>query len=147
MDTTGALRAERRWVVVGVLVVVSVVLVETVAGYVRQVASPEPSVLAKVETCLTERSTPFEPAASDRIASTASRGALRTTVQGDAVTVALGASEKEAARVYDDYAAVVPEDVVRTRLERNGRVVLLWDAPPSTAQRDFMILCTLDAQP
>lgn len=142
-----ALSAERRWAAVGVVIVLSAVAVEVAVGYVRQGVSPEPSTLAKVETCLTERATPFAPVTDDRIAMTASRGALHTTVQGNSVTVALAASERDARRVYDDYVAVAPEGVVRSQLERQGRVVLLWSRAPSTAQRDFMLLCTLDAQP
>jgi hypothetical protein len=113
---------------------------------VRQAVSNEPSYLEKVQTCLTERATRFEPVVGDPIALSAARGALRTTAQGNSVTVALGGSEADAGRVYRDYVAVAPADVVRTRLDRHRKVVFLWDSEPTTAQRDFMYLCTLDAQ-
>ena len=62
------------------------------------------------------------------------------------MTVALGGSESNAERVYRAYSRVAPEDVVRTRLERRRKVVLLWENDPTTSQREFMYLCTLDAQ-
>lgn len=138
-------RAERRWVAVGVLVVAIVVAVQAVAGLVRQAVTDELSALERVETCLTERATPYEDASDDYIASSAARGALRTTVDGNAVTVAIGGSEDDAKRVHEDYAAVMTSDTA-TRLDLHGRVVLLWDREPTAAQRDFMYLCTLDVQ-
>ena len=139
-------RAERRWVIIGVAVVAVTLAVQVVAGAVRAAVSDEPSYLEKVRTCLIERDTPFEPVVGDVIALSAARGALRTTVEGNAVTVALGSSERDAERLYEDYAGVTTEDVVATLLERRRKVVLLWDREPTTSQREFMYLCTLDAQ-
>ena len=144
--TADGRRAERRWVAIGVAVVGAAILV---AGARR----PRPCADAPTsrrtsswcETCLTERSTPFEPVVGDPVALSAGRGALRTTVDGNAVTVALGGSDSDAERVYDAYTAVGTGDVA-SRLERRRRVVLLWDSPPTAAQRAFMTLCTLDAQ-
>jgi hypothetical protein len=133
-------------VILGVVLVASVLVAQVVAGIVREAVSDEPSYLEKVQTCLTERMRPFEQAAQDLIASSAKRGAVRTMVEGNRVTVALGGSEADAERVYRAYVAVAPEDVVATRLERHRKVVLLWDDEPSQAQREFMYLCTLDAQ-
>ena len=48
--------------------------------------------------------------------------------------------------MYDDYAGLMTADVVRTLLERRRKVVLLWEREPTTSQREFMYLCTLDAQ-
>ena len=130
---------------VAVALVGAIVLAQVLGGVVREATTDEPSHLEKVETCLTERSTAFEPVVRDPIALSAARGALRTSVEGNAVTVALGSSESDAERVYDDYMSVATADVV-SRLERRRKVVFLWDVPPSAAQRDFMTLCTLDAQ-
>lgn len=137
---------ERRWVLVGVAVAVSLLCVQVAGGVVRNVVSPEQSFLEKVQTCLVERATPFEQADDDPIASSAGRGALRTTVDGNAVVVALGRSEDDAARVYDAYAAVATAGVVETLLDRRRKVVFLWEREPTAAQREFMVLCTLDAQ-
>jgi hypothetical protein len=130
-------------VLIGVVSIASLLCVQVAVGFLRQ---PEPSFLEKVKTCLTERSTPFEEVSSDPIASSAQRGALRTIVEGNGVTVALGGSESDAERVYDAYVSVAPADVVGTRLERNRKVVFLWDGQPSSSQHEFMVLCTLDAQ-
>jgi hypothetical protein len=66
-------------------------------------------------------------------------------VEGNAVTIALGGSERDARRVYESYVSVAEPDL-GARLERSRKVVFLWDAPPSSAQRDFVLLCTRDAQ-
>ena len=79
----------------------------------------------------------------DPIALSADRGALRTSVGGNGVTVALGGSESDARRVFGDYQAVASPGA---RLEQRRKVVFLWDAPPTREQREFMVLCTLDAQ-
>ena len=143
---SGTGRAERRYVL-GALVVVGVLLLAEVAfGTVREAVSDEPSTLEKVQKCLTERATPFEPVRDDLIASSAERGALRSEVEGNRVTVALGSSEDDADRVYGAYTAVAPDEVVQTNLELNRKVVFFWEVPPTTSQRDFMHLCTLDAQ-
>lgn len=138
--------AERRWVAIGVLVAASLLAVQVAAGLVRVTVSPEPSYLEKLETCLLERERPFERDVQDPIASSAERGALRTNAEGNPVTVALGSSEKDAERVYQAYVMVASRDVVETRLERHRKVVLLWDFEPSPSQREFMFLCTQDAQ-
>jgi hypothetical protein len=139
-------RAERRWVMIGGALAAILLVVQVAGGLVREAVTDEPSYLELVQTCLTERDTPFEQVGGDLVAQSAKRGALRTTVDGNAVTVTLGGSEKDAARVRAAYASVTTEDVVRTRLEQRRKVVLLWDSPPTAAQRDFIYLCTRDAQ-
>ena len=146
LDAPEVRRAEQRWVVIGVVVVATVVAVQVVGGLLRAAVTDEPSYLERVQTCLTERNTPFEPVAGDIIALSAARGALRTSIDGNSVTVSLGGSENDAKRVYDAYASVAGVDVIGTRLEQRRKVVLLWDSEPTAEQRDFMYLCTLDAQ-
>ena len=53
--------------------------------------------------------------------------------------------EEDAERVYEAYSSVAPADV-GTRLEQRRKVVLLWDREPTTTEREFLYLCTLDAQ-
>lgn len=146
LDATEQTLAERRWVRIGLVVVGVVALVQVVAGTVRTAVAPGPSALERVEKCLTERSTPFQTVTDDPVAQSAGRGALRTTVEGNPVTFALGRSEGDARRVYDDYTAVMSSDAASARLDLHGRVVFLWDAAPSQSQRDFVYLCTLDVQ-
>ena len=128
---------------VGVGLVVSLLCAQVVVGFVR---ADEPSFLQKVETCLTERATPFGEVSGDPIALSAKRGALRTKVDGNAVTVSLGGSEKDAERLYEAYSAVASDDVVAKLLDRRRKVVFLWSSEPTTEQRELMYLCTLDAQ-
>jgi hypothetical protein len=138
-------RVEARYVVIAVAAVASLLVFQVLGGWIRETTSDEPSFLELVQTCLTERDVPFAPVSDDFVALTADRGALRTTVEGNGLTIALGGSERDAQRVYESYASVAAGDV-STRLERRRKVVFLWDEPPSAAQRDFAILCTLDAQ-
>lgn len=138
-----ARRAEWRWVLIGVISTAAVLCAQVLVGFLRE---PEPSYLEKVQTCLTERATPFDQVVDDPIAVSAGRGALRTTVDGNTVTVALGSSEDDAERLYEAYTAVATADVVETLLDRRRKVVFLWNGPPTPAQREFMYLCTLDAQ-
>jgi hypothetical protein len=138
-------RVETRYVLLGVAAVASLLVLQLVGGWIRQAVVDEPSHLELVEKCLTERSVPFEPATGDFVAQSADRGALRTTVEGNGVTIALGGSERDAERVFESYASVAEPDL-GARLDRHRKVVFLWDAPPSVPQRDFAYLCTLDAQ-
>ena len=131
---------------IGVAVAALLLCAQVVAGLVREAVSDEPSRLELVQTCLTERSTPFESVSGDPIAESATRGSLRTSVEGNSVTVALGESEDDAQRLYQAYADVAPPDVIGTRLDRRRKVVFLWDTEPTSSQREFMYLCTLDAQ-
>lgn len=145
-EATRADRLELRYVVVGAAVVVAMLAAQGLAGLIREAVTNEPSTLELVQTCLTERSRPFESAIGDPIATSAGRGALVTEIEGNRVTVALGSSESDARRIYEAYVAVAPDDVVATRLEQNRKAVFLWERPPTTAEHDFMVLCTLDAQ-
>ena len=138
--------AERRWLWIGIVSVAAVALLQVVVGTVRTEVNPGPSALERVQKCLTERSTPFAAVSDDPVAESAGRGALRTSVQGNPVTFALGRSEEDARRVYDDYAAVMSSAAASARLDLHGRVVFLWDDAPTQSQRDFVYLCTLDVQ-
>ena len=146
VESTDLRRAERRWVRAGVVVAASLLAAQAVAGLVREAVTDLPSRLELVQTCLRERSTPFEPVTADPIARSAARGSLRTSVGGNSFTVVLGKSENDAERVYRAYADVAPPGIVGTRLEQRRKVVFLWDAEPTSPQREFIILCTLDAQ-
>ena len=132
--------------IIGAVVVGAVLAAQVVAGLVGKAVSNEPSHLELVQTCLTERNTTFKEVVDDFIAVSAGRGALRTEVEGNPVTVALGDSEKDAERVYGYYSAVMSADAVKALLDRRRKVVFLWEREPTASQREFMYLCTLDAQ-
>jgi hypothetical protein len=144
-DAASVERVEVRYVAAAVVVVASFFFLQLLGGWIREVVSDEPSHLELVQTCLTERKVAFEPPSGDVVALSAERGALRASVEGNAVTIALGGSERDARRVYESYVSVAEPDL-GARLERSRKVVFLWDAPPSSAQRDFVLLCTRDAQ-
>jgi hypothetical protein len=143
LETLEARRTEWRWVIGGLVAAGFLLIGQFAGGVIREAVSPQPSYLDKLKTCLTERSTAYAPATSDPIASSAHRGALRTSVSGNGVTVSLGGSEDDAERIYDDYESVAAPG---PRLERQRKVVLLWDQAPTADQHAFMVLCTLDAQ-
>ena len=147
LDAAEPTRTERRWLLAGIVAIAIVVLAQFLGGIVRTAVSPGPSALERVQTCLTERATPFQAVAGDPVAQSAGHGALRTAVEGNAVTLALGRSESDARRMYDDYSGVMTPDTARARLDLHGRVVFVWDASPTQSQRDFVYLCTLDVQP
>ena len=81
LESTSARQAEWRWVLIGVAAMTSLLCAQVVVGLLRE---PEPSYLEKVQTCLTERSTPYEPVSDDPIAASAGRGRFsrRWTVIG-----------------------------------------------------------------
>jgi hypothetical protein len=139
-------RAERHWLRIGLAVVGVLLVAQFVGGVVRTAVSPGPSPLERVQTCLTERSTPFETVGDDPVAQSAGHGALRTTVEGNPLTIALGSSERDARRVYEDYTGVMSPEAATALLDLHRRVVLLWENAPTQSQKDFAYLCTLDVQ-
>jgi hypothetical protein len=143
LETPETARTEWRWVIVGLVGAGLLIVGQFAGGAIHEAVSPRPSYLEKVQTCLTERSTAYEAVTSDPIASSAHRGALRTSVGGNGVTVALGGSEADAKRIYGDYASVAAPG---PRLEQQRKVVFLWDQAPTADQHEFMVLCTRDAQ-
>jgi hypothetical protein len=139
-------RAERHWLRVGLAVVGVLLLAQFVGGVVRTAVSPGLSPLERVQTCLTERSTPFETVSDDPVAQSAGHGALRTTVEGNRLTIALGSSERDARRLYGDYTGVMSPEAATALLDLHRRVVFLWANAPTQSQKDFAYLCTLDVQ-
>ena len=82
------------------------------SGRRRVLREPEPSHLEKVQTCLTERSTPYEPVSADPVAASAGRGALVTTVDGIWSLSLLGSSEGTPNASTTRTVAVGSSDVV-----------------------------------
>ena len=146
LGTVHPTRAERRWLRIGLAFVGVLLLAQLVGGVVRTAVSPGPSALERVQTCLTERSTPFETVSDDPVAQSAGHGALRTTVEGNRLTIALGSSERDARRVYADYTGVMSPQAASALLDLHRRVVFLWESAPTQSQKDFAYLCTLDVQ-
>lgn len=76
----------------------------------------------------------------DPIARSAELGALRTVVETNGVTISVAADKASAERIVGAYRRVAA-DLEEGRLERRGRIVLLWDRPASPTQRQTVYDC------
>ena len=86
-----------------------------------------------------EKGFAVEPAARDPLAASAGDGALRTTIEGNGVTVLLAATPGEALRLESGYRALGAD--LAGRLERRDRVVWLWQNVSSPTQRQHAYDC------
>jgi hypothetical protein len=121
---------------------VVLIAVADVAGWkvhdLRQ--PPAPTRLELVVRCLNgEKGLRTAVPAGDPLADSAGDGSLKTTVEGNDVTVALASSEELAAKIERYYRAVA--DDLTGRLERRGRTVYLWRFKSSPTQRQAMYDC------
>lgn len=130
---------------IGVVAVAILIAAQGVGGAVRSLVTEGPTRLETVGTCLTERSVEYGDVQGDLLALHASAGALATAIEGNRVTVSIEDSDDGARRLYENYLQVGGAEITR-RLELRRRVVLLWEQEPTASQREFMRLCTLDAQ-
>jgi hypothetical protein len=123
------------------LVVVAVLAVADVAAWkVHDWRNPPPTRLASTIRCLeTEKGLPVTLPAGDPLADSAGGGSLKTTVEGNVVTVALASSDGEALRIERYYRAVGGD--LTDRLERRGSTVYLWRFTSSPTQRQAMYEC------
>lgn len=125
------------------LVVVAVVMVAVGAGWkVRDIRNgPAPTRLELVIRCLNVEkgvATTTTPK-DDPLAASAGNGSFVTTIEGNAVTVSLAASEEQAASIEATYRAVGGD--LTGRLERRGATVYLWRYESSPTQRQAMYDC------
>jgi hypothetical protein len=131
------------WLVVRtglVVVAVAMALVAT-SWKVRDIRQgPAPSRLELTLRCLHEekRLATIVPA-GDPLAESAGDGSLKATIEGNEVTVVLGASEKQAARIERNYRAVGGD--LAGRLERRSDTVYLWTFEASPTQRQTVYDC------
>jgi hypothetical protein len=77
--------------------------------------------------------------AGDPLADSAGKGSLKTTIEGNEVTVALASSQKQAVTIERYYHQV--GGALRGRLERRDRTVYLWRFRSSPTQRQAMYDC------
>jgi hypothetical protein len=77
--------------------------------------------------------------AGDPLAGSAGDGSLRTTIEGNEVTVALGTTEEQAAKIERAYRSVGGD--LTGRLERRSDTVYLWKFESSPTQRQTMYDC------
>ena len=77
--------------------------------------------------------------AGDPLADSAGDGSLRTTVEGNDITVALASSVEQAAKIERYYRAVAAD--LEGRLERRDKAVYLWKFKASPTQRQTIYDC------
>jgi hypothetical protein len=124
----------------GLLVVAALCVAALVGWGVYSTMRDEPGAFANVKKCLsTEKGLTLETP-SDPIARSAPLGALRTVVETNGVTVSVASDGESAKRIVAAYRRVA-SDLEEDRLERRGRLVLLWDRPASPTQRQALYDC------
>ena len=101
---------------------------------------PAPTRLELTLRCLNdEKGVATIVPAGDPLADSAGDGSFRTTIEGNEVTVALGATEEQAAKIERAYRAVGGD--LTGRLERRSDTVYLWKFESSPTQRQAMYDC------
>ena len=101
---------------------------------------PAPTRLEQALRCLhDEKGVATIVPAGDPLADSAGDGSFRTTIEGNEVTVVLGASEEQAATIERSYRAVGGD--LTGRLERRSDTVYLWEFESSPTQRQTMYDC------
>lgn len=121
---------------------VALIAVAVVAGWKAHELRQPPALtrLEKTVGCLSgEKGLTAVAPAGDPLADSAGDGSLKTTVEGNDVTVALASSEEQAARIERYYRAVAGD--LGGRLERRGTAVYLWRFRSSPTQRQAMYDC------
>jgi hypothetical protein len=123
------------------LVVAGVLVIADVGAWkVHDFAYPRPTRLERTVFCLSDnKGVIAKVPAGESIADSARAGSLRTTIEGNEVTVALAKSEGEAMKLEQYYRAVGGD--LTGRLERRGRSVFVWRFVSSPTQRQAMYDC------
>jgi hypothetical protein len=139
MTARGAAR-EWRYLRVAMVALAVVVLVDVGAWKVRDLGTDAPTRLELSLNCLHgEKGARTVVPAGDPLADSAGDGSLKTTIEGNGVTVALASSEEQAIKIERYYHALA--DGLEGRLERRGRTVYLWRFRSSPTQRQAMYDC------
>ena len=129
---------DRRAVRLGVIAALVVAGAQLVVGAAWSLGHDDPTELELTRRCLErEKGLQVEGVADDPIAASASGGSLRTIVEGGAVTISVGTSAAEVARLLARYEAGRPGP----RLDVRGRYVALWLRDPSRGQRQATYDC------
>ena len=135
-------RDRREWLYLRIaLGVVALIVVADVAGWkVHDLKNPRPTRLELSLRCLNgEKGVATVVPTGDLLADSAGEGALKSTIEGNDVTVSLASSEKQAAEIERFYRAVGGD--LEGRLELRDRTVYLWRFRSSPTQRQAMYDC------
>ena len=130
---------ERRAARLGLAIACLVVVVQLSIGAAWSLTHDDPTPLDLTRRCFErEKGLVVEAAEGDAVAGSASGGALRTSVEGNLLTVAVVRSRRESDQVRGAYIAA---GSIGTRLETRGRYVQLWLREPSPTQRQAAYDC------
>ena len=113
-----------------------------VAGWAfREARDVDPTALGLLSTCLEdERRVRVISPSGDPLADSAPSGSLRTTIEGNAVTVSIWADHEAATRTLETYARLTPENLEGRAVAR-GRRANLWASPPTGSQAAALYDC------
>jgi hypothetical protein len=134
--------AAREWraLVISFAVVTLLFVVSVVAWAVRDLTHDEPTRLELAVRCLTiEKGFAVLTPAGDPLADSAGGGALKTTIEGNDVTIVLASTPEQAIEIERDYRALGTD--LEGRLERRDRTVFLWKNVSSPTQRQHAYDC------
>lgn len=142
VDVPAERASEWAYVRAGLVLAVLLVVGWTLGWLVDDSMRDEPTALELTVRCLeNEKGLPVILDVRDPIARSAGRGALSTTVEGNPVTVVIGSSSDDAARVERAYRAVGD---VEGRIEQRGHIVYVFERPPSPTQRQGLYDCAYE---
>ena len=97
--------------------------------------------LDKTKACLTEKNVRLE-APRDFVASSATGGATRAVLQGNAVTIVFGAKLSDAEGIADEYRRVAAANVgIDDVLHQQRNAVMLWHLHPGDSQQKLILAC------
>ena len=131
---------ERRSVLAALVAVVSVSALAVAGSYAYHELQTQPTAFDRLVRCLTEeKSLTLTSPERDAIAS-GGDGAVRTTIEGNGVTIVRASDLESAARMERDYAALGAAEPPG-RLERRNQIVYVWDRPSSPTQRQTAYDC------
>ena len=134
---------QREWhyVLVSALGLVLVAGAWVTGWAVREARDVDPTSLALLSMCLEdERGLRLISPSGDPLADSAPSGSLRTTIEGNKVTVSIWADHEAATRALETYARLTPEDLEGRAVAR-GRRANLWASPPTGSQAAALYGC------
>lgn len=131
---------ERRAALVGLGVALTLVAAQFVVGAAWSLTHDDPTYRELTIRCFErEKGVRVDATRDDPIALTARGGTLRTTVEGNSLTVLLVDSRQESDRIRAAYASV--DAGIAARLDARGRYLELWHRAPSPTQRQAAYDC------
>ena len=134
---------QREWhyVLVSALGLVVVAGAWVTGWALREARDVDPTSLALLSMCLEdERGLRLISPSGDPLADSAPSGSLRTTIEGNNVTVSIWADHEAATRTLETYARLTPENLEGRAVAR-GRRANLWASPPTGSQAAALYGC------